>query len=157
MRFPYLTKFCRSAGITPAGSPLKPVYDAVFDGNRVTVAQTGVINIQDSINSFGTVTDLHYMLHRLSIGDRSVLNPSVPLYADFSSIPNNPVDVLNIVSDAERDFARLSPEEQKNFSGDWRRYFVSRYFRGNAPSSDSPTPVPAPTPNPVIGGDSVES
>lgn len=132
---------------TCPGSRYHTHFDSRFDGRRVVLVESGVSDIQETIEAFGKYTDLHYMLHRLSVGDNSVLSCRVPMYGDFSGLPTNPVDAINIVHSAEESFGKLSLEERASFNNDFRAWLVSRL---SGPSSGGPSvPVPVPDTEPV--------
>lgn len=135
--------------ITCPGSRFHTHFESRFDGRRVVLVESGVTDIQDSIEAFGRYTDLHYMLHRLSVGDTSVTSARVPMYGDFSGLPTNPVDAINIVHSAEQAFGQLSMEERSSFNNDFRSWLASRLSGPAFGGSAVPDPVPVPVPDPV--------
>lgn len=128
--------------ITCPGSRFHTHYDSRFDGRRVVLVESGVSDIQESIEAFGRYTDLHYMLHRLSVGDTSVFSSRSPMYGDFSGLPSNPVDAINIVHSAEQAFGQLSMEERASFNNDFRAWLASRLSSGQTGGIAVPDPVP---------------
>lgn len=133
--------------ITCPGSRFHTHYDSRFDGRRVVLVDAGVSDIQESIEAFGRYTDLHYMLHRLSVGDNSVLSSRAAMYGDFSGLPTNPVDAINIIHSAEQAFGLLSMEERASYNNDFRAWLASRL--SGSPSGGSAVPVPVPNTEPV--------
>lgn len=109
---------------TASGSRKKPIYTPRFDGECISLRETGSIDIQDSINAYAPYCDLRYMLTRLKAGDSSVLSSRPPSYGDFSSLPGNPVDTLNLIHDVERSFAELPDDVRLSCNNDWRVYFT---------------------------------
>lgn len=132
---------------TCPGSRFHTHFDSRFDGRSVVLVESGVTDIQTAIEAHGRYTDLHYMLHRLSVGDRNVLANRVPMYGDFSGLPANPVDAINIVHSAESAFGQLSVEERASFNNDFRAWLASRL--SGTTSGGSAVPVPVPTTDPV--------
>ena len=124
------------------GSRFHTHYDSRFDGRRVVLVESGVTDVQQSIESFGKYTDIHYMLHRLSVGDNSVLSGRVPLYGDFSGLPTNPLDAINIVQSAESLFGQLSLEERAVYNNDFRAWLASRLSGPQTGGSAVSDPVP---------------
>ena len=116
---------------TPGGSRLKKVYHSVFDGKKIVLESSGVMDIQEQIESFAPFTDLNYMLHRLSVGDTSVLVKRTPLYGDFSRLPDNPVDVINLVHSAERKFTLLPVDEKEKYNNDYRVWLSAVFDSSN--------------------------
>lgn len=133
--------------ITCPGSRFHTHYDSRFDGRRVVLVESGVSDIQESIEAFGKYTDLHYMLHRLSVGDHSVISARTPIYGDFSGLPSNPVDAINIVHSAEQAFGQLSMEERASFNNDFRAWLASRL--SGVPSGGPSVLASAPASEPV--------
>lgn len=130
---------------TASGSRKKPIYTPRFDGEYISLRQTGSIDIQDSINAYAPYCDLRYMLTRLKAGDSSVLSSRTATYGDFTGFPGNPVDTLNLIHDVERSFAELPDEVRLSCNNDWRVYFtrlctgdinVSSDVSSDLPSSD---------------------
>lgn len=128
---------------SPSGSREKKIYESRFNGQQVVLHQTGVYDVQTEIESYAPFTDLNFMLHRLSLGDRSVLNPKTPFYADVTRYPGNVVDFLNIINRAESDFGSLDPEERQKYHNDYR-VWLSAVMAGLPGISDSGNADPAP-------------
>ena len=116
---------------TPGGSRFKTVYHSVFDGKKIVLESSGVLDIQEQIESFAPFTDLNYMLHRLSVGDTSVLAKRTPMYGDFSRLPDNPVDAINLVHSAERKFTLLSVDEKEKYNNDYRVWLSAIFDSSN--------------------------
>lgn len=114
--------------VTPHGSRVFIHHEARFDGERTIIVDVGKSDIQEKINSYAPFCDINYMLHRLSIGDRSFINPRQPMYGDFSGMPTAPHDILNIARSAELRFSQLDAEEKKEFNNDYR-VWLSRCMR----------------------------
>ena len=134
--------------VTPHGSRVFIHHEARFDGERTVIVETGKSDIQEKINSYAPFCDINYMLHRLSIGDRSFINSRQPMYGDFSGMPTAPHDILNIARSAELRFSQLTADEKKEYNNDYR-VWLSRCMRdGLRPKSqssenvDSSNPVP---------------
>lgn len=129
--------------VTASGTRKKPIYTPRFDGECISLRVTGSIDIQDSINSYAPYCDLRYMLTRLKVGDTSVLSSRSPSYGDFTGLPGNPVDTLNLIHDVERSFAQLPDEVRLSCNNDWRVYFT-RLCSGDlnlSPGVSSDVPV----------------
>lgn len=133
--------------ITCPGSRFHTHFDSRFDGHHVVLVESGVTDVQEAIEAYGRYTDLHYMLHRLSVGDNSVLSSRVPMYGDFSGLPANPVDAINIVHSAEQAFGQLSMEERSTYNNDFRAWLAARL--SGVPSGRPAVPDPVPITDPV--------
>lgn len=124
------------------GERVHTLYDSRFDGSRVVLEVSGSFDLQDRINSYAPYTDIAFMLNRLKVGDDSVLSSRTPLYGDFSGMPDNPADAINLYHGAERAFAQLSAEEKLSFNNDFRVWLASLM----ACSSSVERPVVDPVP-----------
>lgn len=110
---------------TPIGKRIKTVLEPRFNGKKVVLESVGTLDIQEKIESFAPFADINYMLHRLKVGDRSVISANPPIYGDFSALPTNPVDVINLVHSAEASFSELDLDTKKSFNNDWRVWLAS--------------------------------
>lgn len=108
---------------TNAGSPIHKILEPRFNGLSTRLVEVGVENIQERIEAEAPYTDINYMLHRLSLGDSSVLSGKRPLYGDFSGLPSDPIEAINLVHESERAFARLSVEDKLKYNNDWKKWF----------------------------------
>lgn len=121
--------------VTCNGNRKKVVYSSIFNGERIVLKESGMIDTQEAINSFAPYTDLNYMLHRLSVGDTSVLSSRKPIFGNFAGMPDNPVDAINMVQNARDSFGHLSEEDRKAFGNDWR-VWLSSLFASRSGASD---------------------
>lgn len=109
---------------TFSGSPVRPILEPRFDGTITKLVSVGEENIQDRIEAEAPYTDINYMLNRLSLGDISVLSQKRPMYGDFTGLPSDPIEALNLVHQSEFAFSQLSSEEKLKFNNDWKRWFA---------------------------------
>lgn len=82
------------------------------------------IDIQKEIDSFRDSTDMSYILNRLGIGDTSVLNGKTPHYGDFSQMPTNPAEFMQMAIDAEKSFLSLPLTVREQYGNDFRKWFA---------------------------------
>lgn len=128
---------------TCPGSRIHTHYESRFTGNGIELVESGTTDIQQEIESYGKYTDLHFMLHRLSVGDRNVLTKRTPMYGDFSGMPTNPVDAINLVHSAESRFAEMSLEERSAYNNDYRAWLASVLSGQGHSNGAVPAGVPA--------------
>ena len=121
---------------SPTGTRIQLTYEPRFDGVRTTLVVSGQFDRQERIESFAPYCDLNYMLSRLSVGDSSVLCTRKPVYGDFSGLPDNPIDAINILRSAEQRFASLSAEDKLAHGNDYLRWLYA-CLSGSAGSGDS--------------------
>lgn len=128
-------RICRN---TPVGKRLKTVLEPRFNGSKVVLESVGQLDIQERIESYAPFSDINYMLHRLKVGDRSVLSVTPPQYGDFTGLSTNPVDVINLVHSAESNFSELDTAEKLKYNNDWRVWLASLF--NSAPNSQPTLP-----------------
>lgn len=109
---------------TYAGSPIHQILEPRFNGSTTQLVVTCEENIQDRIEAEAPYTDINYMLHRLSLGDQSVLTTKQAMYGDFTGLPSDPIEALNLVHESEAAFGQLSAEEKLKYNNDWKQWFA---------------------------------
>lgn len=122
---------------TCPGSKYHVLHEPRFDGKTLSLVEVGREEIQPKIEAYAPYTDLVYMLSRLKVNDFSVLNDKQPLYGDFSGMPTNPVDAINLVHSAEIAFNRLSADEKQSFNNDYRIWLSQFFSAERSPSISS--------------------
>lgn len=126
---------------TFSGSPVRSILEPRFDGSTTKLVSVGEENIQDRIEAEAPYTDINYMLNRLSLGDMSVMSQKRPMYGDFTGLPSDPIEALNLVHQSEAAFSQLSSEEKQKYNNDWRRWFADLLSVRDV-SSETVTDVP---------------
>lgn len=111
---------------TNPGQRLARVYEPIFNGATTVLRLTGTKDIQASMDAMAPYCDIRYMLNQLKVGDTSVLSAKPAMYGDFSGLPNNPADVINLVNGAESSFGQLPAETRAAFNNDWRLWFADK-------------------------------
>lgn len=124
---------------SPSGSRIKVKYEGRFDGSSFSLVKVGQVDTQEIINSYGPFTDINFMLHRLSVGDNSVLSSRSPMYGDFSGLPSNPIDAINLVHSAESRFLDLDVEERQKFNNDYRVWLADLFTKSSGRSDGANT------------------
>ena len=130
---------------TCSGSPVHKILEPLFDGSVTKLVVTGEENIQARMEAEAPSTDINYMLHRLSLGDQSVLSSKRPMYGDFTGLPSDPIEALNLVHQSEYAFAQLSAEDKAKFNNDWRRWFADLLSGRNVSLETLPSVEPKPS------------
>lgn len=133
MRNPHSSVNAVSAFVSSPGSREKIVYESRFNGRSLVVEPTGKYDLQSDIESYASYCDLNYMLSRLRVGDPSVLAQRHAMYGDFSGLPDNPIDAINLVRNAEHRFAMLSAEEKLTYNNDYRVWLADLMSEPSAP------------------------
>lgn len=145
MRSPHFSPPCLNPLAFPSevGTPLVKLYEPRFDGRTTLLVQVGTKNIQKEMDALARYCDINYMLTQLSNGDKSCLSSAQPLYGDFSQLPDNPADVLNLVNGAQAAFGQLPASVRASYNNDWRVWFAAN-LQNSRPVSDAPADSPVP-------------
>lgn len=124
--------------VTSSGERQHVRYEPRFNGESVVLREVGREDIQERIEAFAPYTDLNYMLSRLKVGDSSVLNTRQAMYGDFTGLPTNAIDAVNLVQTAESRFLELSSEDRQKFNNDFRVWLASiLHPRSAVPNSET--------------------
>lgn len=127
---------------TYAGSPIHQILEPRFNGSTTKLVSVGEENIQDFIEAQAPLTDINYMLNRLALGDTSVLSSRRAMYGDFTGLPSDPIEALNLVHESERAFAHLSIEEKHKYNNDWKLWFADILSGAKNVSRETSSDIP---------------
>lgn len=125
MRFLKKNKYDPNAFVSNPGSRKRKVLAPLFDGKKLSLIESGEVDIQDMINSHGPECDMSFILSRLANGDTSFLNGNNPMFADFHNLPSSFRDVLDIALNSERIFNMLPLEQRQQFDNDYRKFVAT--------------------------------
>lgn len=120
--------------VSCSGSKYHVIYESRFNGQSLCLVEVGREEISPKINAYAPYTDLVYMLSRLKVNDFSVLNSRPPMYGDFSGLPANPVDAINLVHSAESAFASLPLDEKQKYNNDYRVWLAGVFSGSGLPA-----------------------
>lgn len=126
------------------GSRVKVKYSSKYDkdGNIVLV-EVGTEDVYDYIQSFAASVDVNNIMQRFNSGDSSALLKVQGVYGDFSDVPDNWSDVLNVLNEGRLSFDRLPKDIKEQFGNDFYRYVSSGGIvaRDLVDLPDTPAPV----------------
>lgn len=110
---------------TDPGSRYRTLFSPIVrpDGT-IQLVESGKEDIQEYIQSQKDKTDMSFILSRMAAGDTSVLTDKTPMYGDFTSMPKNYAEALQLVIDREADFMKLPLEVRNKFNNDFRQWFA---------------------------------
>lgn len=139
--------------VTQAGSRKRKIYSPFYDGKKLSLIESGEMDIQDQINAHAAECDMAFILNRLNNGDFSVLNQNAAIYADFKQLPTNFREVLEVSLNAERIFNTLPLDIRREFDNDYRQFVAragSEEWNRIMQSPDPVVPNPEPIPEPEV-------
>lgn len=112
--------------VSNPGERFAPVYSsAVRADGTISVVQSDSIDLQAKYNSLKSTTDMSYILARLKLGDQSVLNVKHGTFGDFSVMPTNMAEYLQLAIDGEKVFNRLPKDTRAKFDFDLNKWLSS--------------------------------
>lgn len=127
--------------VTPHGSKIHIIREGRWNGDRLELTPIGQENIQDKVQAYAPYCDLHFMLHRLGVGDKSVLCKSAPIYGDFSGMPDNPVDAINLINNARDRFDQLTKDTRQRYNNDYLKWLTEKLATSSPSNADKEVPV----------------
>ena len=103
-----------------AGDDFLPQFIETIDKNGKTILKkTGDRNIREEIQEAAKGTDIYSIIDKyLETGDESLLNKRKGFFGDFTNIPQNPVDIHNMIVQAESVFEQLDKDVRAEFEND---------------------------------------
>lgn len=110
---------------TSSGKKCKKTYSPFYDGKKMSLVESGEIDLPSLMSERAKACDMNFILSRLAHGDMSVLNQKQPVFADFHNLPSNFREVLDIGLNAERIFNDLPLAVRQQFDHDYRRFVSS--------------------------------
>lgn len=100
---------------THAGNRFEPEYQERLDKNgHPYLEQVGERDVYAEIQSHAEEGDIHAILARYAAGDFSVMRQG-GVYIDASQLPNNMVDMFNLLRDQKEKFMQLPLEIREKF------------------------------------------
>lgn len=111
---------------TCPGDPIHVLYaPTVLSDGSVVLEDCGKENTDDMIQSYGSTSDINYIVSRLLEGDESVLAQKQALFGDFTQFPKTYAEVLQTVINSEKRFNSLSPEIKQKFDNDFGKWLAT--------------------------------
>ena len=96
----------------------------ILSNGNILLKESGKEDIQAKIDSYREQTDMAYILRQLMLGDTSVLRDGA-MYGDFTVMPNNMLDAMQLMLDGERAFYELDLETRQKFDNNFRQWMIS--------------------------------
>lgn len=112
--------------VSNPGSRYHTIYQPIVNDNgTIELVEEGKEDIVQAINSFKDSTDMSFLLQRMAMGDTSVLNPNLPIYADLTQMPKTYAEALQLQIDAKREFYKLPPELREKFNNNVNEWIAT--------------------------------
>lgn len=102
------------------GDDFLPRYIETIDKKGKTILkEAGKRNVREEIQEAAKGTDIYAIIDKyLETGDETLLNKRKGLFGDFTKIPSNPVDIHNMIVQAESVFDQLDRDVRAEFEND---------------------------------------
>lgn len=106
------------------GNQFEDLYDPIVqkDGSVLLVV-TGKKDIQQEIQSYAEQTDMAYVLRMMSAGVYPERNDL--MYGDFTEAPEDLLDAMQMMLNAEKAFYALDLDTRNKFDNDFQKWLVA--------------------------------
>ena len=110
---------------TCPGEKMHTIYSAkLMEDGTILLKKTDEEDIQAKIDSYRDQTDMAYVLRQLMLGDTSVLTQKEPMYGDFTQMPKNMLEAMQLMIDGEKAFYELDLETRQKFDNNFRQWMI---------------------------------
>lgn len=108
------------------GNAFEPILKMKFakDGSS-EVVEDGFIDLRASIQSHAESVDLRTILQKYASGDVSVLSRTPGTYGDFTNMPQNMAEFLQLKINLEDTFSQLSANDRAFFDNNVDKFIAS--------------------------------
>lgn len=107
------------------GKRMQPHYRQKYDEQgHAYLVKDGETDIYEIIQSHKEECDINVLLARYADGDMGVIHPGA-VYADISNIPDNIVEMMNIINANREKFDALPVEIKELFGNSYERWAAS--------------------------------
>lgn len=130
------------------GEKMHNIYSAkLMEDGTILLKKTDEEDIQAKIDSYRDQTDMAYVLRQLMLGDTSVLTQKEPMYGDFTQMPKNMMEAMQLMIDGEKAFYELDLETRQKFDNNFRQWMIDAGSpewckKMNIQSAPDPAPDP---------------
>lgn len=116
----YYTQENNISAATPSGSKfLKKYVEAIDKDGKTYLKENGKTNIYDLIQASKDSAEIYSIIEKYQqTGDASVFNTRQTFYDNFINIPSTPIEMQNMVMEAERAFYELDKDVRAEFNND---------------------------------------
>lgn len=112
--------------VTCPGDPVRIEYSPhLKEDGTIELIPTNKIDIQEEINSYRDECDISSMIMRYQMGDQSALSKNPGMYADFTNLPDNMHDLLNLGLRAQNEFYKLPIDVRAKFGNSFYTWLSS--------------------------------
>lgn len=111
---------------TCPGDPMHAIYKPVVskDGS-IELEVSSYENTDEKIASYEESCDIHTLIKRFNEGDLTALNKRQGMYGDFTGMPKNMAEMLQLQIDAKLAFNSLDVEIKKKFDNDVNKFLAT--------------------------------
>lgn len=116
---------------TPAGNRFEVIYSPKVQADgSIELVETGKKDIQEEIDSWYEHTDMSYILRAMA-ATGEIPNVSRGFYGDFSEMPGNMAEAMQLMLDAEAAFYELPLDRRNAFDNDFKKWLVLMHTDGD--------------------------
>lgn len=112
--------------VSCSGDRYRILYSPVVQSDgTILLKESGKEDIQQMIDSYRDQTDMTFILERIKAGDTSMFREDSPMFGDFTNMPKNYAEFLQLYIDKEKQFLELPLDVRNSFDNDFRKWFAS--------------------------------
>lgn len=110
--------------VSDPGSDEHILYSAkLLPNGEVRLTECGKESISEMINAQKEMTDIHYIIQRLEMGDDSVLRDGA-VYGDFTQTPKSLAEAMQLMMDGEKKFYELPLDVRQKFDNNYMQWLI---------------------------------
>lgn len=110
--------------VSDPGDRYKPEFRSeVLKNGEIVLKESGKVDLWQMINAEKEHCDMAYILKQLALGNYEAFN-ALPQYGDYSEMPNDYREVLNIMVNVESDFLRLPLDVRAKYDNDFHKWLA---------------------------------
>lgn len=126
MKFKTAFSFPRDKVRTESGERIKKLYGLSYDDKGVQqLIEKGKVDLYNEIQSHADSCDINILLTRFCNGDVKALNKAECMYGDFTNLPSNYAEMLNVMSNAQDFFNTLTNDVKAKFNNSPSQFIAS--------------------------------
>lgn len=111
---------------TASGERIKKLYGLAYDDDGVQqLVEKGKVDLYNEIQSHADSVDINVLLTRFCNGDVKALNKAETMFGDFTNLPTNYAEMLNVLNNADSFFNTLSNDVKAKFNNSSSQFIAS--------------------------------
>lgn len=107
---------------SPVGDKYLTTYTMSTKHGRVKLEKSGQTDIEEYVQQDLESTKIENIMHKIALGDLSVLRQSEPQYVDTSTMPKSMMEAQNLIVRSKEEFEKYPTEVKRLFNYSAEQY-----------------------------------